>query len=159
MSRTRLLAVALLLFASGATPPLYGQATRAPYTEGSVWVLSLLRVKPGRQDDYLNIQRATTKRLLDEEKRQGLVLSYHFISAPAATPQDWDLLVMVEYKNYAALDSLREKTEPLKARVFGGESERRTQSGRREEVREIFGTKIGREFVLRDSTAVAHAGQ
>jgi hypothetical protein len=152
MSRTSSFALFLLLAVVAATP-LYGQATRAPYTEGSVWSLNFLRIKPGLQDDYFNIQRATTTRLLEEEKRQGLILSYHFISAPAATPQDWDLLVMIEYKNYAALDSLREKTEPLMARVFGGESERRTQSGRRSEVREIFGTKIGREFILRDSTA------
>ena len=85
MSHIRLFTLSLLLLATGA-PRLHGQATRSPYTEGSVWFLSLIRVKPGRQDDYRNIQRAATKRFLDEEKREGLVLSYHFISAPAATP-------------------------------------------------------------------------
>jgi len=144
--------LALLGLITAQTAPASAQATRAPYTDGSVWNLQFIRVKPGLQDDYLNGIRATTKRLLDDEKRQGLVLSYHFISSPSATPQDWDLLIMIEYKNYAALDGLREKIEPVVARVFGGESERRTMSGKRNEIREVVGSKLGREFILRDST-------
>jgi hypothetical protein len=141
-----------LVLITAQTAAVSAQATRAPYTEGSVWNLQFIRVKPGLQDDYLNGIRATTKRLLDDEKRQGLVLSYRFISSPSATPQDWDLLIMIEYKNYAALDGLREKIEPVLARVFGGESERRTMSGKRNEIREVVGSKLGRELILRDST-------
>jgi hypothetical protein len=111
------------------------------------------------QDDYLNNVRGTTKRILDEAKRQGLILSYHLISAPSATPEDWDLLFMVEYKNYAALDGLREKVEPLLAQAIGGESQRRAFSGKRNELREIIGTKLGRELILRDSTAAGSAGK
>jgi hypothetical protein len=33
---------------------------------------------------------------------------------------------MLEYKNYAAFDGLREKVEPIAAQVLGGESERRS---------------------------------
>src|SRR5690349_19891931 len=89
---------ALLMITATVAAPLRAQATRAPYTEGSVWNLQFIRVKPGLQDDYLNSIRASTKRVLDEGRRQGLILSYHYISAPSATPQDWDILVMVEYK-------------------------------------------------------------
>ncbi len=113
--------------------------------------LSFIRVKPGMQDDYLNSLRATTKRFYDEEKREGLILSYHIISAPAATPQDWDLLILTEFKNYASPDGLREKTESVMAQTFGGEPQRRTLAGRREEVREIIGSKYGREYILLDS--------
>jgi hypothetical protein len=158
MSRAPLIALSLLL-AGTAAAPLEAQATRAPYTEGSVWNLQFIRVKPGMQDDYLNGIRATTKRLFDNAKRQGLVLSYHIISAPSATPQDWDLLIMIEYKNYAALDGLREKVEPIAAQALGGESERRTLAGRRNEIREVVGTKLGRELILRDSTATGRTGQ
>jgi len=148
-----------LVLTTAVTGPLTAQATRAPYTEGSVWNLQFIRVKPGMQDDYLNGVRATTKRLFDNAKRQGLVLSYHLISAPSATPQDWDLLFMVEYKNYAALDGLREKLEPIAAQAIGGESARRTLAGRRNEIREIVGTKLGRELILRDSTGAERTGQ
>jgi len=151
--------LALLVLTTAQTAPASAQATRAPYTEGSVWNLQFIRVKPGLQDDYLNSIRASTKRVLDEGKRQGLILSYHYISAPSATPQDWDILVMVEYKNYAALDGLREKVEPIAARALGGEAERRTLAGRRNEIREVVGSKLGRELILRDSVATARSGQ
>jgi hypothetical protein len=158
MARTSSLG-ALLVITATVAAPLWAQATRAPYTEGTVWNLQFIRVKPGLQDDYLNNIRATTKNLLDEAKRQGLILSYHYISAPAATPEDWDVLVMVEYKNYAALDGLREKVEPLAAKTIGGESNRRTRAGQRNEIREVVGTKFGRELILRDSTVAGRSGQ
>jgi hypothetical protein len=148
-----------LVLTTSAAAPLAAQAVQAPYTEGSVWNLSFIRVKTGMQDDYLNSLRATFKRINDEGKRQGLILSYHIISAPSATAEDWDLLIMTEYKNFAALDGLREKSEPLVARVMGGQSERRTLAGRRNEVREIIGSKLGRELILRDSTAAGRTGQ
>lgn len=151
--------IVALLMVTAQTAPVTAQATQAPYTDGSVWNLQFIRVKPGLQDDYLNSIRASTKRLLDEGKRQGLILSYHYISAPSATPQDWDVLIMVEYKNYAALDGLREKVEPLAARALGGESERRTLAGRRNEIREVVGTKFGRELILRDSAVTGRSGQ
>jgi hypothetical protein len=158
MARTSSLG-ALLVFTATVAAPLSAQATRAPYTEGSVWNLQFIRVKPGLQDDYINNVRATTKHLLDEAKRQGLILSYHYISAPSATPQDWDVLVMVEYENYAALDGLREKVEPIVAKAFGGESERRTRAGQRNEIREVIGSKFGRELILRDSVVAGRSGQ
>jgi hypothetical protein len=149
----------VLVLTAAASEPVAAQATRAPYTEGSVWNLQFIRVKPGLQDDYLNGIRASTKRIFDNAKRQDLILSYHLISAPSATLQDWDLLLLVEYKNYAALDGLREKLEPIAAQAIGGESERRTVAGQRNELREIVGSKLGRELILRDSTAAARTGQ
>ena len=89
-------ALLCLLLTVAAAGPVASQATPAPYTEGSVWNLQFIRVKPGLQDDYLDGVRATAKRLFDNAKPQGLILSWHLISAPSATPQDWDLLLMIE---------------------------------------------------------------
>jgi hypothetical protein len=65
---------------------------------------ALNRIKPGRGDEYYNDLRASLKRQLDEAKRQGLILSYKVISPDATNPSDWNLLLVVEYKNMAALD-------------------------------------------------------
>jgi hypothetical protein len=104
------------------------------------------------EDDYLNNLRANWKRTGDEAKRQGLVLSYKVISTPAANRDDWDLLLMVEFKNMAALDGLRQKYEPIMAKIIGPQTERRTRAVQRNEIREIVGGKLGRELILRDST-------
>jgi hypothetical protein len=142
--------LALTLFITMLPADLLAQS--APYTEGSVWGINMLRVKSGRGDDYYNDVRISLKRQLDEAKRQGLILSYKFISTDAMGPNDWNMLLMVEYKNMAALDGLREKMEPIATRTVGPLSERRERALKRNEIREVIGTKLGREIVLRDST-------
>lgn len=81
--------------------------------------MNMLRVTPGHVDDYYNDFRASLKRQLDEAKREGLVLSYKIISTDATKPGDWNALVMVEYKNMAALDRLRKKMEPIATQTVG----------------------------------------
>jgi hypothetical protein len=58
----------------GTLAPATAAQQNIPYTEGSVWDLSFIRVNPGMEDDYLNNLRANWKRIGDEAKRQGLVL-------------------------------------------------------------------------------------
>jgi hypothetical protein len=140
-----------LLLTVGLAVPLGAQATAIPYREGSVWNLTFVRVKPGMDDDYLNNLRVNWKRINDVARRQGLVRSYKVISATAANRDDWDLLLMVEYKNMAALDSLREKFEPIQEQIVGQQSEQRSRAIQRNQIREIIGGKLGRELILRDS--------
>jgi hypothetical protein len=130
-----------------------GHAQTAPYTEGSVWAMTLIRIVPGHGDDFYNDLRASTKRQLDEAKRQGLVLSYKIISTNATTPSDWNGVLMIEYKNMAALDGLRAKMDPIATQTIGSEEQRRDRALKRNEIREVIGTKLGRELILRDSVA------
>ena len=111
----------------------------------------LAAIKSGRGDDYYNDVRASLKRQLDQSKRQGVILSYKFISTDATNPTDWNMLLMVEYKNMAALDGLREKVEPIASRTVGPREERRDRAIKRNDIREVIGTKLGREIILRDS--------
>jgi len=56
---------------------------------------------------------------------------------------------MVEYKNMAAFDGLHEKTEPILAKVMGGQDAQRQLAVKRLDVREILGTKTMREVILK----------
>ena len=46
-------------------------------------------------------------------------MDYKILLGDAATPQDFDILIMVESKNMAALDGLREKTDPIARKIMG----------------------------------------
>ena len=144
-------AVVALVFSSTAMPAVLS-AQAFPYTEGSVWAMSMNRVKSGHGDDYYNDLRASLKRQLDEAKHQGLILSYKLIQTDATNPDDWNILLMVEYKNMAVLDGLRAKLDPIASRTIGTREERRDRAVKRNEIREVIGTKLGREIILRDST-------
>jgi hypothetical protein len=67
----------------------------------------------------------------------------------ASTPNDFNIINMVEYKNMAALDNLREKTDPIAAKIIGGEQQLREGAVKRAELREIIGNKTMREITLK----------
>jgi hypothetical protein len=120
-----------------------------PYTEGSVWNVTLVKVKTGFTVDYLRSLAATTKKIYDEAKKQKLVLSYKILSAEAATPGDWDIMILVEYKNMAALDGLHEKMRAIVLPMLGGEDPARQLQTKRLEIREILGEKVARELIFK----------
>src|SRR5437667_10069557 len=85
----------------------------APYTEGSVWNITMVKTKPGMDDQYIKGLARTLKGNLDEAKKQKLILSYKILSGSAATSNDFNILLMVESKDMAALDNGREKFDPI----------------------------------------------
>jgi hypothetical protein len=121
----------------------------APYTEGAVWQITMVKTKPGMGDDYLKTLAKTFKATNDEAKKQGIITDYKILSGDAATTQDFDLLLMVEYPNMAAMDGLREKTEPIFDKIIGNEDQQRQMAVKRVEIREIMGDKLMREITLK----------
>ena len=124
-------------------------ATGVPYTEQSVWAITLVKTKAGLDDDYLRSIAQTFKGTMEEEKKQGLIMDYKVLVGDASDRNDFNILLMVEYKNMAAFDGLREKTEPIMAKVMGGQDAQRQLAVKRLDVREILGTKTMREVMLK----------
>ena len=120
------------------------------YTEGPVWRTTLISVKPNQMDAYLTSLRQGTKPLLDEEKKEGLIVDYKvFLKETSTGPKDWDVLVAVEYKNHAALDGLTAKTEAVRDKVMGGKQQAQQLGEKRQEMREIIGSELMQEISLR----------
>jgi len=124
-------------------------STAAPYTEGSVWQVTMVKTKAGMGDDYIKNLAKTYKTVMEEEKKQNLVLSYKVLLGDASTAGDYNMLLMVEYKNMAALDGLRDKVDPITQKIAGNEEQRRDASIKRGEIREIIGSKTMREITLK----------
>ena len=121
----------------------------APYTEGSVWQVTMVHTKPGMSDDYLKGLAKNLKTTMEEQKKQGLILSYKILLGQAATPGDFDIVNMVEYANMAAPDGLREKTDPIATKLIGNDDQQRQSAMKRAEIREIVGSKLMREITLK----------
>ncbi|PYK43207.1 MAG: hypothetical protein DME46_08175 [Verrucomicrobia bacterium] len=150
---TALTSLALPPFARAQSPspsaPSTTAATGAPYTEHSVWNITLVKTKAGLDDDYLRSIAQTFKGTMEEEKKQGLIMDYKVLIGDASDRNDFNILLMVEFKNMAAFDGLREKTEPIMAKVMGGQDAQRQLAVKRLDVREILGTKTMREVMLK----------
>jgi len=138
-------AVAVLMTASAG---LCSAQSDAPYTEGTVWQITMVHTKPGMSDQYLKGLAKILKATFEAEKKEGLIVSYKVLMGQAATPGDYDIMNMVEFKNMAALDGLRAKTDPIAQKIVGGEDQQRQLAVQRAELREIMGTKLMREITL-----------
>ena len=121
----------------------------APYVEGPVWVLTMIKTKSGLSDDYLKSIAGTVKPVYEEEKERKIILDYKILSGDASGAQDFNILIMVEYPNMAALDGLREKTDSIIERVIGPEKERSEMAVKRLDIREILANKTMREIWLK----------
>jgi hypothetical protein len=121
----------------------------APYTEGPVWTVTMVKTKAGMGDEYLKGLAKTLRGTLEEAKKQNLVLDYKILLGNAATPQDFDILIMVESKNMAAQDNAREKFDPIARKVVGTTDQQQAMAVKRLDIREIMGTKLMREITLK----------
>ena len=121
----------------------------APYTEGPVWNITMVKAKPGMVDEYLKGLAKTLKGTLEEAKKQNLVIDYKILLGNPATPQDFNILIMVESKNMAAQDNTREKFDPIARKVVGTTDQQQALQVKRLDIREIMGTKLMREITLK----------
>src|SRR3984957_5077530 len=130
----------LAVFVSMFAPVVFAQEN---YTEGPVWRVSLIRVKPTHLDEYLTSLRQVSKPFIEEEKRQGLIVDYKiFLKETKNNPQDWDICLAVEYKNHAALDGLDAKVEAIRDKVLGGKQQAHQLGEKREEIREVISDEL-----------------
>jgi hypothetical protein len=121
----------------------------APYTEGPVWNVTMVKTKSGMTDQYLKDLAKTLKGTLEEAKKQNLVLDYKILLGNTATSQDFDILIMVESKNMATQDNAREKFDPIARKVVGTTDQQQAIQVKRLDIREIIGTKLMREITLK----------
>jgi len=137
----------LLIVMVVAVPVLYAQEH---YTEGPVWRVQLIRVKPTKMDAYLSSLRQSTKPLIEEEKKQGLITDYKvFLKQTKNNPEDWDICVAIQYKNWAALDGATAKGEAARDKILGGKQPAQELGEKRAEIREIISSELLQEIVLK----------
>ena len=129
--------------------PMNLNAQDIPYDEGSVWEISYIKTKPPYFEDYIENLGTGWKKVMDQAKKEGLILDYMVLSSDAANRNDWDLMLMIEYKNMAALDNLEPRMQKIQASLFGGEEERKAGALARNDIREMLGTRLVRELHIK----------
>jgi hypothetical protein len=120
------------------------------YTEGPVWRVSLIRVKPTQMDAYLTSLRQSSKPLLEEQKKQGIIMDYKlFLKETKNNPEDWDVCLAIEYKNHAAMDGLAAKGEATRDKILGGKNQAQQLTEKRAEIRELVSSELLQEIILK----------
>jgi hypothetical protein len=120
-----------------------------PYKDGTVWSVSFIKVEPGMFDVYMRDLAVARKKLMEEAKKQGLIVSERMLAGNSMGQGDWDLMLMVEYKNWVAFDGLNDKFDAIALKIVGTEEKPVQMMTKRVETREIVGRKVFQEITFK----------
>lgn len=128
-------------------------ATRAEddhaYTQGPVTLVSFVRTEPGMFEDYLRYLDNTYKKIMEAEKKQGIILDFAIYQSLPRDAQDADLILTITYKNMAAFDNLQAASDPVIKEVFGSLPKAASASADREKLRKQLGNQLVRQLILK----------
>jgi hypothetical protein len=139
------MSVLLLLCASSS---LFAQ-DRA-YTEGTVSVVTSVKVMDGQGEAYLNYLAKEYKPVMEAQKKAGNVLDYSVYRTMPRSPSEPNLYLVVTYANMAAMDGLADRNEKVAMEVTGRDRAAATAAGiERGKLREILGSEMIRKLDLK----------
>ena len=95
----------LLIISLVAITAMFAQARETWNVGESVYVVSTIDLEPNVDAQYLNQMKRTWGNNMDVFVAEGLVEEYHIFQSVNQYDGDFDLLLMIKYKNLAMFDS------------------------------------------------------
>lgn len=146
MSRSVLALLAVVL--AFTTRPAQAQEH---YTLGPVSRIILVSIQPGKGSEFWTDLRQRVRPLYDEYKRQGLIQDYSLgLKTTADGPEDWDVAIVLTFKNWAALDTFATKGDSVSKSYYGSYSKRSEAGAKRSEYGVINSSFLIRDVALRE---------
>ena len=111
------------------------------YNDGPVVNVSAIKTMDGHFDDYMQWLATTWKKQEEAAKKAGLITKYQVLVVESQGPHDPDIYLVVEYKNWAALDGLGSKFDAVSAQVEGSVEKANQAQADRAKIRTVLGSK------------------
>lgn len=119
------------------------------WSDGPVINVSSIRTVDGHFDDYMHWLATTYRKSQEAAKKAGLITGYRVIVVEARGPNDPDILLVTEYKNWAALDGLGGKSDKIAAEIEGSVDAAAKSLADRARIRTILGSRTEQEAILK----------
>ena len=142
-------AFSLLSLCALATVSPNAVADGAHYNDGPVVNVAAIRTVDGHFDDYMQWLATTYKKQQEAAKKAGLILSYHVYVAQPRGPNDPDIYLVTEFKNWAALDGLGGKFDALSTQLEGSVDKANQAQAARAKIRTVLGSETIQEAELK----------
>lgn len=137
-----LLCLSLLFLASASA--------QDQYTEGSVNRVVLLRILPGHFNAAMSDLKNNLQPIWEEEKANGIIEGYQlFFNQTKSGIDDWDIGLVLTYKNMAALDGLGMKVLDLRMKKYGDKGKEQQVIDKRVENLETVDSYLTRNITLK----------
>jgi hypothetical protein len=92
--------------------------------------------------------------IYDEEKKAGIIANYEvFNNVTTNGPNDWGVGIALTYPNYATLDTLGERADPITLKHYGSAEKRQAAADHRNQITTVVSSRLQR--TIRYSRSVA----
>ncbi len=123
-------------------------------TPGAVTRVILVKVNPGQRPAFDQDMMDNEIPVFDEEKKAGIISNYEiFNNVTTNGPNDWGVGIALTYPNYATLDSLGERADPITLKHYGSAEKRQAAADHRNQIRTVQSSRLQR--TIRYSRSVA----
>jgi hypothetical protein len=134
----RLCGAAALLALTATTSLAYADGRN--WNDGPVVNVAFVRTVDGHFDEYMQWLATSWKKQEEAAKKAGLILSYEVDVAQPQSPNDADIILIVRFKNWAALDGLGGKLDAVSAQIEGSVDKANQSQAARAKIRTILGS-------------------
>ena len=146
-NRNRILVSSLVVLILTLSIVVIAQVSR-PFRNGSVWSIAYIQMKPGMENAYLNYIATDWKREQEALKKDGQIISYKVITTETHGKDDWNIMLMTEYKDLATREANEAKEDALAQQVIGNDEKQMQGYRDRLQIREVLEVRTAREIVL-----------
>src|SRR2546428_13390474 len=135
MKRYRLLILVLLFVALAGFIALRrgqvsAQSVNVKVTPTTVSRTFLYKINPGQRPAFDQDVMTNLIPVFEEEKKAGILTGYQFFNnVTADNPSDWNVGMLLSYANYAALDGLGDRVDPIELKHYGSAPKRQAAGG------------------------------
>jgi hypothetical protein len=140
-------AAAALLAATTLTSTAF--ADGRDWNDGPVINVASIRTVDGHFDDYMHWLATVYKKQQEAAKKAGLITSYRVIVVEARGPNDPNIYLVTEFKNWAALDHLGGKLDTVSTQVEGSVEKANQSEAERAKIRTVLGSRTEQEALLK----------
>jgi hypothetical protein len=119
------------------------------WDDGPVINVAAIRTVDGHFDDYMHWLRTVYKKTQEAAKKAGLITAYRVVVVEPRGPNDPDIYLVTEFKNWAALDHLGSRADKVAAEVEGSVDAANKSEADRAKIRTVLGSRTEQEALLK----------
>jgi hypothetical protein len=119
------------------------------WNDGPVINVASIRTAEGHFDDYMHWLATTYKKQQEAAKKAGIITAWRVIVIEARGPNEPDILLVTEFKNWAALDHLGSKLDAVSVEVEGSVEKAAQADAERNKIRTVLGSRTQQEAILK----------
>jgi hypothetical protein len=150
MSRIIFAVLATIAFSVALTSSAMAQDHSRNWDNGNIVAVTEVHVKDGMFNAYINDLNNVWRKFIEEQKKDGSVVSYGMFSNTSPREGEPDLYLTVTYANWAAFDRGEEYFNAIRDKVMGSAEVMRKAGIERGALRELGSEYTLQEIKFRD---------